>query len=231
MNHYGVHRNERRERSWCRCIAIAERRDLAQPRGRGGGARSGVIGGDAVTGPMNAETLDALMALEDRALFVRGNAHRWKLRSMTTRSPQRRTMRIRASAPRRGRRGISGGIIATSWLHSRPRWSWTGTGWPDLDEFLKERLRTGGRHRSVTPHATRSAAETPRYRVFPAVVIRRLSMCWSKYEREQWERERREREKEREAERLRWLSATQPERDEPEPELETEEPDRELVRG
>jgi predicted phosphodiesterase len=36
-----------------------------------------VIGGDAATGPMNAETLDALMALGDRALFVRGNADRW----------------------------------------------------------------------------------------------------------------------------------------------------------
>jgi predicted phosphodiesterase len=36
-----------------------------------------VVGGDAVTGAMNAETLDALMALGDRALFVRGNADRW----------------------------------------------------------------------------------------------------------------------------------------------------------
>ncbi|MGH2948718.1 MAG: metallophosphoesterase family protein [Solirubrobacteraceae bacterium] len=36
-----------------------------------------VIGGDAATGAMNAETLDALMALGDRALFVRGNADRW----------------------------------------------------------------------------------------------------------------------------------------------------------
>jgi putative phosphoesterase len=36
-----------------------------------------VIGGDAATGPMNAETLDALMALGDRALFVQGNADRW----------------------------------------------------------------------------------------------------------------------------------------------------------
>jgi predicted phosphodiesterase len=36
-----------------------------------------VIGGDAVTGAMNAETVDALMALGDRAIFVRGNADRW----------------------------------------------------------------------------------------------------------------------------------------------------------
>jgi putative phosphoesterase len=36
-----------------------------------------VVGGDAATGAMNAETLDALMALGDRALFVRGNADRW----------------------------------------------------------------------------------------------------------------------------------------------------------
>ena len=36
-----------------------------------------VIGGDAVTGAMNAETLDVLMALGDRALFVQGNADRW----------------------------------------------------------------------------------------------------------------------------------------------------------
>jgi putative phosphoesterase len=36
-----------------------------------------VIGGDAATGPMNAEVLEALMALGDRALFVRGNADRW----------------------------------------------------------------------------------------------------------------------------------------------------------
>ena len=36
-----------------------------------------VIGGDAATGPMNAETLEALMALGDRAHFVRGNADRW----------------------------------------------------------------------------------------------------------------------------------------------------------
>jgi hypothetical protein len=36
-----------------------------------------VIGGGAATGPMNAETLDALMALGDRALLVQGNADRW----------------------------------------------------------------------------------------------------------------------------------------------------------
>jgi putative phosphoesterase len=36
-----------------------------------------VIGGDAATGAMNAETLDALMGLGDRALFVQGNADRW----------------------------------------------------------------------------------------------------------------------------------------------------------
>jgi hypothetical protein len=36
-----------------------------------------VVGGDVVTGAMNAETVDALMALGDRALFVQGNAERW----------------------------------------------------------------------------------------------------------------------------------------------------------
>ena len=44
-------------------------------------------------------------------------------------------------------------------------------------------------------------------------------MCWSKHEREQWERERIERE--REAERLAWISSTGPKADEPEPELES----------
>ena len=58
---------------------------------------------------------------------------------------------------------------------------------------------------------------------------RRLSVCWSKYEREQWERERAERE--REAERLRRISSTEPKADEPEPELETEEREAELVRS
>ena len=41
------------------------------------GADRIVVGGDAATGAMNPETLDALMALGDRALFVRGNADRW----------------------------------------------------------------------------------------------------------------------------------------------------------
>jgi hypothetical protein len=52
-------------------------------------------------------------------------------------------------------------------------------------------------------------------------------MCWSKYEREQWERERFE----REAERLRWIASTEPKADEPEPGLETEEREAELVRS
>ena len=54
-------------------------------------------------------------------------------------------------------------------------------------------------------------------------------MCWSKNEREQWERERFERE--REAERLARISSTGPKADEPEPELETEEREGELVRS
>jgi hypothetical protein len=58
---------------------------------------------------------------------------------------------------------------------------------------------------------------------------RRLSVCWSKNEREQWERERFERE--REAERLARISSTGPKADEPEPELETEEREGELVRS
>jgi hypothetical protein len=53
-------------------------------------------------------------------------------------------------------------------------------------------------------------------------------MCWSKHEREQWDRERIERE--REAERLRWISATEPRTEEPEPE-ETTEREAELVRS
>jgi hypothetical protein len=52
-------------------------------------------------------------------------------------------------------------------------------------------------------------------------------MCWSKYEREQWERERIE----REAERLRWIPSSEPKADEPERELETDEREVELVRS
>ena len=48
-------------------------------------------------------------------------------------------------------------------------------------------------------------------------------MCWSKYEREQWERERRE----AEAERLRFISTTEP-KTEPEPEVEADERETEL---
>ena len=42
-------------------------------------------------------------------------------------------------------------------------------------------------------------------------------MCWSKYEREQWERERRE------AERLAFISTAERRAEEPEPEAEIEE--------
>jgi hypothetical protein len=51
-------------------------------------------------------------------------------------------------------------------------------------------------------------------------------VCWSKYEREQWERERIA----REAERLQRISSTEPEADEREPQLETER-EGELVRS
>ena len=51
-------------------------------------------------------------------------------------------------------------------------------------------------------------------------------MCWSKYEREQWERERRE--AELEAERIRFLSSEPAEEPEVAPEEEREP---ELVRG
>jgi hypothetical protein len=57
---------------------------------------------------------------------------------------------------------------------------------------------------------------------------RRHGMCWSKYEREQWERERRE--AELEAERIRLVSATH-KAVEPEPEVEFDEREKELVRG
>ena len=53
-------------------------------------------------------------------------------------------------------------------------------------------------------------------------------MCWSKHEREQWERERRE--AELEAERIRLVSRTEP-AEEPEPVLEEDEREPELVRG
>lgn len=54
-------------------------------------------------------------------------------------------------------------------------------------------------------------------------------MCWSKNEREQWERERFERE--REAERLARISSTRPKANEPEPRLESEEREGELIRS
>jgi hypothetical protein len=57
---------------------------------------------------------------------------------------------------------------------------------------------------------------------------RRVSMCWSKHEREQWERERRAAEEE--AERIRLVSATEP-AEEPEPVAESDEREPELVRG
>ena len=52
-------------------------------------------------------------------------------------------------------------------------------------------------------------------------------MCWSKHEREQWERERRE--AELEVERLRFISTAEPRAEEPEAEIE--EPETELVRS
>jgi hypothetical protein len=52
-------------------------------------------------------------------------------------------------------------------------------------------------------------------------------MCWSKYEREQWERERHE--AELEAERLRYVSTTEPVAEEPEPDAAVEERETELV--
>jgi len=52
-------------------------------------------------------------------------------------------------------------------------------------------------------------------------------MCWSKHEREEWERLQRE----REAERLRTISAMEPEGEEPDsPEEEIEEREGELIR-
>jgi hypothetical protein len=52
-------------------------------------------------------------------------------------------------------------------------------------------------------------------------------MCWSKHEREEWERLQRE----REAERLRTISASGPKVEEPEtPEVEIEVREGELVR-
>ena len=53
-------------------------------------------------------------------------------------------------------------------------------------------------------------------------------MCWSKHEREEWERLQRE----REAERLRTISVTEPAGEEPvSVDEEIEEPERELVRA
>ena len=51
-------------------------------------------------------------------------------------------------------------------------------------------------------------------------------MCWSKYEREQWERERRE--AELEVERLRFISTAEPRAEEQEPEAEVAERGKEL---
>jgi hypothetical protein len=51
-------------------------------------------------------------------------------------------------------------------------------------------------------------------------------MCWSKYEREQWDRERRE--ADLEAERIRLVSATHMAA---EPEVDFDEREEELVRG
>jgi hypothetical protein len=53
-------------------------------------------------------------------------------------------------------------------------------------------------------------------------------MCWSKHEREQWERERRAAEEE--AERIRLVSKTEPAA-EPEPVAESDEREEELVRA
>jgi hypothetical protein len=64
-------------------------------------------------------------------------------------------------------------------------------------------------------------------RCFVHSAERRLSVCWSKNEREQWERERFE----REAERLARISSTGPKANEPEPQLETEEREGELIRS
>jgi hypothetical protein len=54
-------------------------------------------------------------------------------------------------------------------------------------------------------------------------------MCWSKHEREQWERERREAELEAER-RTTLISATEP-AEEPEPVAESDEREHELVPG
>jgi hypothetical protein len=53
-------------------------------------------------------------------------------------------------------------------------------------------------------------------------------MCWSKHEREQWERERRE--AELEAERIRLVSKIEP-KHEAEPAAERDDREAELVRG
>ena len=53
-------------------------------------------------------------------------------------------------------------------------------------------------------------------------------MCWTKHEREQWEREQRE--AELEAERIRIVSATH-KAAEPGPEVQVDEREEELVRG
>jgi hypothetical protein len=51
-------------------------------------------------------------------------------------------------------------------------------------------------------------------------------MCWSRHEREEWERLQRE----REAERLRMISAIEPEVEEPDTAEEIEEREGELIR-
>jgi hypothetical protein len=83
------------------------------------------------------------------------------------------------------------------------------------------------REARVLPGSSRPARH--RYGVQVQSAERRLSVCWSKHEREQWERDRIERE--RKAERFDWISSTRPKADEPEPELEAEEREGELVRS
>jgi diadenosine tetraphosphatase ApaH/serine/threonine PP2A family protein phosphatase len=97
------------------------------------------IGGDAATGPMHAETLDALMALGDRALFVQGTPTAGLSMSTRTRRPCRRRRSIRAGArpPGRQRRSARqrdflasfapmveldiGGLRRTLFCHGSPR--------------------------------------------------------------------------------------------------------------
>lgn len=80
-----------------------------------------VIGGDVAAGPLPAETLDRLIAIADRAVFVRGNADREVVAAYDEsrtelgdeRDPATRAARFTASRISRAHRGLMAGFVST----------------------------------------------------------------------------------------------------------------------